>query len=191
MGSSGSQNHEKPGTWAPPKTLKKTQKVRHGPHFDAKNGILFHGFLVPFLSPGPPWSTGLWASPGIVPDPTFSDLLKVFASETIDWKQVPCELEMCWFFPNCRAGDQCPFAHFPNTEEKARCRWEQSIYRLPPLPLTSLRPLLRPLNYLAFAVPPRRRRGETKCAAQLVSMPSCGLPKKTSQKGEKAPKKVR
>ena len=75
---------------------------------------------------------------------------------------------------------------------KARCRWEQFTgYWLSPLPPTSLRPLLRPLNYLTCAVPPRRRRGETKCAAQLVSMPSCGLPKKTSQKGEKAPKKVR
>jgi len=41
------------------KHLTKTQKVGHGPHFDAKKGILFPGFLVPFLSPGPPWSTGL------------------------------------------------------------------------------------------------------------------------------------
>ena len=65
MGSSGTQNHEKSAKRAPQKTLtKKPRNVRPGPHFYAKNGILFRGFLVPFSSRGPPWGqTGPRASP--------------------------------------------------------------------------------------------------------------------------------
>ena len=65
MGSTGTQNHEKPATRAPQKTLKKNpRKVGQGPHFDAKKRIPFRGFLVPFSSRGPPWGqTGPRASP--------------------------------------------------------------------------------------------------------------------------------
>ena len=52
----GTQNHEKSSKRAPQKTLtKKPRKVRPGPHFYAKNRIVFRGFLVPFSTLGPPW----------------------------------------------------------------------------------------------------------------------------------------
>ena len=64
MGSAGTQNHEKPTTRTPQKTLrKKPRKVGLSPHFDAKNGLVFRIVLVPFSSPGPPWGqTGPRAS---------------------------------------------------------------------------------------------------------------------------------
>ena len=56
MGSASTQNHEKSSKRAPQKTLtKKPRKVRPGPHFYAKNNVVFHGFLVSFSTPGPPW----------------------------------------------------------------------------------------------------------------------------------------
>ena len=55
VGSAGTQNHEKPATRAPQKTLKKKpRKVGSGPHFDATNGLIFRIVLVFFSSPGPP-----------------------------------------------------------------------------------------------------------------------------------------
>ena len=78
MGSAGTQNHEKSAKRAPQKTLtKKPRKVGPGPHFDAKNGAGFRGFLVPFSSLGRPRAKLVREppprAPGMVPDPTFND----------------------------------------------------------------------------------------------------------------------
>ena len=79
IGSAGSRNHEKSAKRAPQKTLtKKPRKVGPGPHFDAKNGILFRGFLAPFRAVGRPGAKLVPEppprAPGMVPDPIFADL---------------------------------------------------------------------------------------------------------------------